>query len=206
MSPAEVLARNDAYLVEFVERFNLCPYARPCREGNALERRVLEQRELVFEPCLTALEALSSASFTHVEIGLLILPNLQATFAEFERFAAELRRRRAEVETTPTWFVVPFHPESPPDAGDPGRVVSLLRRTPDPTLQLVRVSLLESIRGGVDPEDTVWMDPATCPAEPTAVTPARSVSTIIGDANFETVQRVGAERMLALLAALRGRR
>lgn len=207
MSHAEALARSDAYLREFVERYNLCPYARPCRESGALERRVFEQDNLSYEPCLAALEELSAPTFAHVEIALLILPNVRASFAEFERFAAEVRRRRGQVEHAPTWFVVPFHPESPPDAQDPGRLVSLLRRAPDPTLQLVRTSLLEHVRGGVDPEDTVWMDPAQL-TDPAVMTrpQARSVSTLIGDANFETVRRVGAETLVALLASLRAPR
>lgn len=195
------LARNDRYLHEFVEQFDLCPYARRCRTSGALERRVLPQADLSVAEPLAALETLSTDAFAHVEVALLIFPNVAAGFPEFARFAAHLR----EQTSTSTYFVVPFHPDSPPDADDPGRLVSLLRRSPDPTLQLVRASVLANVRGGVDPEDTVFLDPSTCDlSNPLpAGHPAKSVSTLIGEANYETVQRVGAERLVALLAQLR---
>ena len=38
---AAALARNERYVREFVEAFNLCPYARRCRETGKLQRVVL---------------------------------------------------------------------------------------------------------------------------------------------------------------------
>ena len=42
MDTAAVLARNDRYLREFVEAFQICPFARSCRERGGLWREVLD--------------------------------------------------------------------------------------------------------------------------------------------------------------------
>lgn len=201
------LARNERYLVEFVEKFDLCPYARTCRTTRALERRVLMQPTMTSTVPARLIEELSGDSFEHVEVALLIFPALESTWAEFERFATLLRQEHGKRPAGARFFIVPFHPDSPPDADSPGRLVSLLRRSPDPTLQLVRASLLERVRGGVDPEDTVFLDPSQCDLAAHQLAPAmpQSVSTLIGEANFATAQRVGAETLLELLSRLRAK-
>lgn len=203
---ADALARNDRFLLEFVEAYKLCPFARRCRETGALERRVLPQADLTFDAPLAALRDLATDAFAHVEVALLLFPGVRCTFTEFERFAVALRDARAREEKRPTFFVVPFHPESPMDTRDPGRLVSFLRRSPDPTLQLVRAELLDRVRGP-DTEDTIFVDPSTIDlANPEPLLARRpSLSTRIAEANFETVQRVGAERMRLLLASMHGR-
>lgn len=207
MSPEaeRALARNDRYLVDFVEKFDLCPYARTCRVTDALERRVVLQATLSQGVPASVLEELSSDAFGHIEVALLIFPAVEASWVEFERFAARLRDEHARRPAGAKFFVVPFHPDLPPDTDDPGRLVSLLRRSPDPTIQLVRASLLEHVRGGVDPEDTVYLDPAQCDFATSglAATPPKSVSRLIGEANFATAQRVGAETLIALLSEIR---
>jgi hypothetical protein len=40
-----------------------------------------------------------------------------------------------------------FHPDTPYDAATPAQAVGFFRRAPDPTLQLVRASVLDRVRG-----------------------------------------------------------
>jgi hypothetical protein len=66
----------------------------------------------------------------------------------WEGVAEDLRRAQG------TFLVAPFHPAYRP-SGKPvdnaAQLVSLIRRTPDPTLQLVRASLVETLaRDGRD--------------------------------------------------------
>lgn len=201
---ADALARNDRYLHEFVEKLDICPFARPCRETGALERRVFLQESLDHAPPLAMLRDLTSEAFAHVEIGLAIFPRIEADFWAFERFAAELRDVRAKGESGVSFYVVPFHPDSPPDTEDPHRLVSLLRRSPDPTLQLVRASLLERVRGR-NTEDTVWVDPATIDLDNPPRPSPPSMSTRIAEVNWEKVQKVGAHSLVGLLASMRQR-
>jgi hypothetical protein len=189
----EALARNDRYLLECVEKLELCPFARRCRETGALERRVLAQRGVEEAEASGVLRELEEKRFAHVEVALLIFPFLEVSPAEMERFAGVLRG------ATSAFFVVAFHPEAPMDATTPDRLVSLLRRSPDPTLQLVRVALLDRVRGSQG--DTVYMSVADIRNPPPP--PPPSLSSRIAEANFETVRKVGVGRMAELLTSLR---
>ena len=87
--------------------------------------------------------------------------------------------------------------------GDPDahRAVSFIRRSPDPTLQLVRATVLEAVRGD---QGSVFVDPASLrPEVLLAAAPPASVSERIARANLETLRREGAERIAALLASFR---
>ena len=66
------LARNERYLREVVEQFELCPFARHCREEGALERRVLLQKSVDAPAIASVIAELHTPALAHVEIGLLI--------------------------------------------------------------------------------------------------------------------------------------
>ena len=51
-----------------------------------------------------------------------------------------------------------FHPDAAADLDDPERLIPFLRRTPDPTIQLVRQEALERVRGR-HPQGTAFVDP-----------------------------------------------
>ncbi len=69
----------------------------------------------------------------------------------WEKFAEQVRRSRGG------FLAAAFHPDYPaPEGGATNggaaaaaRLVPFIRRTPDPTLQLVRASLLDGLRGQV---------------------------------------------------------
>src|SRR5207253_7900724 len=49
--------------------------------------------------------------------------------------------------SSPSFLVAAFHPGAPETFTTPPQLVSFLRRTPDPTLQLVRTSVLRRATG-----------------------------------------------------------
>jgi hypothetical protein len=202
---AEALARNDRYLLEFVEANDLCPWARRCRESGGLERRVRTAPLEGAAELLPWLRELATAAYAHVEVALLIFPGEKRPFREWERLVAALRDLRAAEEPGPaTFFCVAFHPEAPAHSDAPGRTVSLIRRSPDPTIQLVRASILDRVRGR-DTSDTIFVDPRAL--DLTRPLPPRepSVSDRIAQANHDTVQRLGPEQVARQLAQLRRR-
>jgi hypothetical protein len=76
-------------------------------------------------------------------------------------------------------MIAAFHPDyrAPDGPLDAARLVPFIRRTPDPTLQLVRASLVDSLRG--------------------------QVSADVGRANLATVSGRGPAELDALLADIR---
>lgn len=155
MADHPALHRNDAYLA-WVERHNICPFARPCREKGRLRRDVLRgQGADLWQRVDELLLAIAHGS-SDIEVALVILPDATETAAAFDTAAhfAHARLARALGEA-PGFFCVAFHPEMPGRDDDPDRLVGLLRRSPDPTLQVVRASLLAGLRGG---GETRWVD------------------------------------------------
>jgi hypothetical protein len=115
--------------------FGVCPFAAPALAAEAVARRVVDgfpgARALVDE--LAADEA--------IEVALLIFPLERSGAAEFDRACAPLRTAHA------AFVAAVFHPETPYAMATPAQAVGFFRRAPDPTLQLVRQSVLERVRG-----------------------------------------------------------
>ena len=179
---SEALARNDRYLREFIEGLHICPYARGCREEGRLYRQVLLDR-VMDAPRVAGLIGELDAQ-VEIEVGLLIFPLLQIEARTFERFISELRTRYAAGRTTPVgYFIVAFHPELPLQMKNPDVAVRFMRRSPDPTIQLVRPAAIERARQGArDPE---------------------ALSRHIAEAGLRAVLAVGPERVATLLSSLR---
>jgi hypothetical protein len=204
-SAAAALARNDRYVRKFVEALNLCPYARRCRETGKLHRRVLGSPGEALA-AIAELEALPPES---VEVALLIFPEAEVGSLEaaraFEAFCAEVRdgMARAHGGGEPPFFCVAFHPDLALDTADANRAVHFIRRSPDPTLQLVRASVLRAVRGTRTGGST-FVDASRLTLDQLlAVAAPLGVSERIAEANFETLQREGPARLAAELEAIR---
>lgn len=185
---AAALARNDRYLREFIESLGICPYARVCRETGRLHREVVLDRELDAAGVAARVRALEALS--HVEVALLIFPCLTIEARPFERFITEVRaayeKGRDPVRGGPPgYFVVAFHPELPMQLHNPDVAVRFMRRSPDPTIQLVRPDAIERVqRASREPE---------------------TLSRLIAEAGLRAVQSSGVEQTAALLADMRPR-
>lgn len=125
------------YSLEIVEALGLCPWARGARRDGHVRERVVHTRE----QAISAMDAL--AEDETIEIAILLFPRLDVDRPTFARFVAELR----ELRTSP-FAMAEFHPEAAPVLEPPGAFTSFVRRTPDPTIQLVRKSALEQVRRG----------------------------------------------------------
>jgi hypothetical protein len=161
---AEALRLNARYVEEVVIAWDLCPWAAQSWRRGAVARQVLPRPDV--SEALAVLDEM--AARPEIEIGLVIFARLTIEPAAFDRFAEQLRRAdraRRPAGTAPPFLVAAFHPELRADAADAASLVPFIRRTPDPTLQLVRSALIDGLaRGG------------------------RDLSSEIGQANFATVQ------------------
>src|SRR4051812_5375166 len=188
---AAALARHERYVREFVEGFNFCPYAKRSRETGTLQRVVLleEGFQAAANAITDAIERFEQLPAASVEVAFIILPSLELPkglegarkFEMLVRAAREQTQARHGSSATP-FYCVAFHPDFAEDLADEHRAVRFLRRSPDPTVQLVRASVLEKVR--------------TSPA----------VSDRIAAANLKTLQSEGVAAMRALLGAIRADR
>ena len=191
------------YMLEVVEGFTLCPWAAAARrDGHVVEAVILAENQADPQQSLTLLATLSSQLET--DIALFIYPDLELDRLGFESFARTLRERdaaRHEVGTIP-FAMAAFHPDARPDLNEPERLIPFLRRTPDPTIQVVRCAALDRVRGNSQ-EGTSFFDLASLGTVPLPQKEPISLRQRIAQANLETTLEVGVDTLEALFQDIR---
>jgi hypothetical protein len=170
----EALRLNSRYVDEVVVGWGLCPWAeRAIREGQ-VRRRVM----LGVSPSAGAVLSFSDELVADPEaaIGFAIFPQVAISASAFDTFAERVRRADSE-RGAPAFLVAAFHPSGADTFATAPQLVSFARRTPDPSLQLVRASLLERLPRGTSDE--------------------------VGRQNFDAVTARGAAALDALLRDIR---
>ncbi|HEY4241957.1 MAG TPA: hypothetical protein VGM88_19190 [Kofleriaceae bacterium] len=128
----------DRYLIEVVERFELCPWARTARVDGELSVAILDG-EPGDDAWVTAAAELLGEPATRV--AMVVAPD-----SELE--PARLRALRDRVAARlPHAGVAEFHPQAALELASPARLVPFLRRAPDRLLQLVPLAILDAVRG-----------------------------------------------------------
>lgn len=185
------------YAVEIVEALDFCPYAARCRAEGRTREVVVLAPELDLERALA--EVAPIAADTRIEVALMIWPRARCSRIELARF---VERLRAAHQAAPGGLVMAmegFHPDAEPDLRAPERLVPFVRRTPDPTIQLVRHAVLDHIRRSA-PSGTAFFDPSRISLDELLRTPApRPLHERIAEANHETVARLGLEHVRGVL-------
>ena len=150
---AEALRVNARYVEEVVIGWGLCPWAAQAWRDGAVVRRVLP--EPAIDQTTAALAFVDEiAAQPATAIGFLIFPRVALDEAAWGALAERTRRAdraRRPPGAAPPFLIAAFHPatgQTADDAASPAALISYLRRTPDPTLQLVRASLLERLSEG----------------------------------------------------------
>ncbi len=133
----EVLRLLERYLVEIVERYDLCPWARPARQRGEVAIEVLWGTPDIPTWIGAATHMLS---LPNAAVAMVIAPELTVT----RYFMHSIRNEVAAA--IPSVGVAEFHPDADLDLASPARLVPFVRRSPDPMLQLVPLSLLSSVR------------------------------------------------------------
>jgi hypothetical protein len=205
ISPAlanEAIRLYRRYQEEIVESLNLCPWAQRARFDGRVRENVVVWPCDDFAAPLAAVDDM--ARDPTVEIGLLLFPTAHVARNDFERFVSRLvdeDARRREIGTVP-FAMAAFHPDAEADLSDPERLISFLRRTPDPTIQLVRCDALDRVRGGFS-DGTAFVDInflSTLDQRREATLPLRER---IARANQRTVEQLGVPEVRRRLESIR---
>jgi hypothetical protein len=195
----EVLRVYDRYAQEVVEAFDLCPWAaRSRRDGSAEPHVVLQSDPNDFGPSLRLIDELSPRK--ELSVALFIYPAFAFGRLDFEHFLRRFRHtdsERHEAGRIP-FAMAAFHPQAPAVLADGERLIPFLRRSPDPTIQLVRREALEAVKGeGVG---TGWAELWMVSTRGARAEPPPTIRQRIAQRNLETVRRVGAAAIEAVLA------
>ena len=178
----EALRLNDRYLNEVVLGFGLCPWAERAIADGEVRRGVVLAEAPALDAALGFIDELVSAG-PAAAVGMLIFPRAALASAAFDRFTEEVRRadrERCRAQGRQDFVMAAFHPEGADSFTTPYQLVSFLRRTPDPMIQLVRAPLLDRLRA-----------------------PRPSLSEDVAEQNFATVNARGAAALDAILRDIR---
>ncbi len=166
----EVRRILERYVVEVVEKWQLCPWA---RLGDELAVEVLLGPPTLAE-WVVALDRAYANPATRV--AMLVAPELEIDRIAFHTVRNQLADQR------PAYGIAEFHPRAALDLATPARLVPWLRRSPDPLLQCVPLSLLDSVRSKSQPDRMLQAQIIQGLAKP-----PRDVEAQLAEANHATV-------------------
>jgi len=188
------------YVHEVVVAFGFCPWAAAALARGRVRTAVVFGEEPTVEASVSEVVALEADPAA--DIGFLIFPQSRLDALSHQHFAASVRAAyEPPGQSRATGFALAdFHPAVSPDASTPARLVPFIRASPDPTLQLVRHSVLAEVRRGDEPT-TRFVEPALVARQSLeALSASRPpVHARIAAANFATLSRLGIERVTAVL-------
>jgi hypothetical protein len=191
------------YQLEIVEACGLCPWAQRARLDDRFRIRVVPQAEpRGTEPSLAAIDALIADP--RADVAVLIYPHFHLGRLEFERFVSGVRDAdapRHPLGCIPFVFAA-FHPDAQPDTSDAERLIPFLRRTPDPTVQLLRSEVLDRVRSST-PQGTQFMDLRMLEElDASGVGEQVSLRQRIARTNLATVKDLGLEEVTRRIEAI----
>jgi hypothetical protein len=197
----EALRLHRRYETEIVEACGLCPWATRSRTEGKIREAVLMQTDEALEPSAAAIARFCKDA--HLEVAFLIFPRLEISRDDFHAFTARVRDAEVELHGPGNnpFVIAAFHPDAKPDLSDAERLIPFLRRTPDPTMQLLRASVLDRVRSGT-PQGTQFFnigdfDPASF------VAPAPPLRERIAKTNLATTERMGVGALTKKLDEIR---
>jgi hypothetical protein len=151
-NPREALARealrlHERYHRELIERFSVCPWAKPARANGRTRTHVVTEASCALEALRQVLAGW--AVDETIDVAFVIAPRFTAGADAFTDWAASIGEQQSDV-----FLFAPFYPGVSDSAGS----IHFLRQTPDPTVQLVRRTRLEQIRAQDPPHYTDIFD------------------------------------------------
>ena len=191
----EVIRLLERYLIEVVERWNMCPWAKSARKNGEVAIGVVWGTPTVAEWAAAARALLDQPT---TRVAIVVAP-------EYDIDRIDLHTVRNDVSgAVGATGVAEFHPDAPLDLASPSRLVPFVRRSPDPMLQLVPLTLLDALRANSDSVTRVQQIGMLADLVP----PSRpDPADMVAENNFETVSAAHADIVatLADIAADRAR-
>lgn len=181
------------YAVEVVEEFTFCPWARSAREADRVRCNIVFGARPTLETLLA--EVLAADVCAEVDVTLLVMPECGLSRVELRHLTSALHTRYEATagRGKAPHAIADFHPAAPLDQTSPERLVPFIRRSPDPTLQLIKHAALDTARrGALEGTRAATLEMMLRGAikdEPPHVR--------VASANFRTLDRLGTQPILA---------
>lgn len=169
---------HERYHRELIERFSVCPWAKPARADGRTRTHVVTDASCSPEELVPILS--EWAADEAVDVAFVIAPRFVGPADAFADWATSIVQSHSDV-----FLTAPFYPTVPDSSGS----IQFLRQTPDPTVQLVRRTRLEEIRAQDPPH---YADIFTLNLRDLeSVRPPRAVAAAVIERNERTIERAG---------------
>ena len=189
---------HERYMVEVVEAFGLCPWARDARIHGRVHLHVTFLTTP--DPMQLAAEVDACMQSDATEIGMLLCPLLALTPRQWRHVSADVRAAQQQLNMNLRVAIADFHPNAAADLTTADRLVPFLRRSPDLMLQIVRTDVLTRVRRSQE-QGTSFVDASLLSAlslDQLAI-PAPSLTERVAQSNLRTIQRAGVTQLEAIL-------
>lgn len=160
---AAAIEANERYITEFLEEHAFCPFSRGGRAQGQTVRYVHYASTTSVAPLIELMaQAAKNPKWMVVQV---LLPMIDVDAEEWIAFCNELTAlANAKLGAgNDVYAVAAMHPKLRYQQSNPGALIPLFRRSPDPTIQWVRLDDLEALYAGRSGETKVvdLSDPAS---------------------------------------------
>lgn len=138
---ADAIARHTRFVTEVIEAGNFCPWARTSRLKGRTAVQACYERDLA-EVARTLLVHASPS----VDVLQIVVPDGASNAMRWRETVAELEKALRRVEPALPWAFAAFHPTHPGRPESIGGTIGLLRRSPYPAVQCIRLAALDAVR------------------------------------------------------------
>ncbi len=194
-NPREALARealrlHERYHREIIERFSVCPWAKPARADDRTRAHVVVDASCSPGGLVPVLA--DWAADGTVDVAFVIAPRFTGDADAFADWATSIAKAYSDI-----FLTAPFFPSASASAGS----IQFLRQTPDPTVQFVRRTRLEAIRAQDTPHYTDIFDLDL--RDPQAKEAPRDVAASVVAHNERMIEREGKAEIQRILNDIR---
>lgn len=147
---AHIIETTEKWLVDFIVKLNICPFAKTPYEENRVRLEVslceeFEERLLFFE------EELLKVSKGERLTSLVILPNSEEEFEDFLDFTAACEALCEDLGLAQDFQLVAFHPEFKFDGLDVSDRANWVNRSPYPLIHILSMDEISAVMS--DPKE-----------------------------------------------------
>ncbi len=196
----EAFRINDRYLLDFIEGYSFCPFARGGRRRGQVTRYFHYAETDDITPILRLMAEV--AADPQQVVAQVVMPLLEVDARSWDRFVHELTDLGNRwIGGRPTLACAALHPELTFNQKSPNALVPLFRRAPDPTIQWARLDALEALYEGRN-HRTTFVALVDIPAF-IASPPPLPLYDRIAKSNASMANRLGIDCVVEMLADMR---
>lgn len=142
-------AANDRYLIDFVEAYGFCPYARKGRRLGQVHRYLHYADSTDTTPLVALMQRI--AADPQQAVVQVVMPLLEVSGRAWTQFCQDLTTHaNHDLPRDDRMATAALHPKLEYRTDNPFSLLTLFRRAPDPTIQWVRLDAVRALYEGRD--------------------------------------------------------